>query len=406
MSHCRRSTAAPMSQIPSQISSSLMARLDSGEQRKMKAYTLEKGVECLDKILLEFGRLDYSSSKNFNTNISNDDNYTADTDTNQSRLDALRYEKSRVENIRIKQLTALTIQCDYLLPLLCSEMIVITNASNDKDSPVAKGSIKWVTNSGLTSNQLVFRGILGCIKVQIAAAKAGLSVLSHNDDDNNDNNDNNDNDNDRALTYEVLAELLARAFHITDPESFPESNAPRGHDAVKGLMKVIKRFLHLALRLASDTKFNKSECPILMTIIGELISVLPNDDREDVIQLVLAKTNDPKYSLIASAELSQAFLTLLIMKSPSSQYSRLSALIDATKVISSCSDLLNDDEDDDASSNDVAKHVSYISVAHYWNAVTFVVGILEKVKQTQFIPILILIPMLIPMLILILLLII
>ena len=373
-----------MSQIPSQISSSLMARLDSGEQRKMKAYTLEKGVECLDKILLEFGRLDYSSSKNFNTNISNDDNNTADTDTNQSRLDALRYEKSRVENIRIKQLTALTIQCDYLLPLLFSEMIMISSTSNDKDSPVAKGSVKWVTNSGLTSNQLVFRGILGCIKVQIAAAKAGLSVLSHNDNNNDNNdNDNDNNDNDQALTtYEVLAELLARAFHITDPDKFPESDAPRDRNAVDALMKIIKRFLHMTLRLASDSKFNKSECPILMTIIGELISVLPSDDREDIIQVVLAKANDPKYSLIASAELSQAFLTLLIMKSPSSQYSRLSALIDATKVISSCSNLLNDDDDDDASSNDVAKHVSYISVAHYWNAVTFVVGILEKVTTT------------------------
>jgi hypothetical protein len=263
----------------------------------------------------------------------------------------------------------------------------------------------------------VFRGILGCIKVQIAAAKAGLSVLSHNHDNNNNNNDddnddnddnnddnNNDDNNDQALaTYEILAELLARAFHITDPDKFPESNAPRHLDAVDALKNIIRRFLHISLRLASDTKFNKSECPILMTVVGELISVLPSDGREGIIQVVLDKANDPKYGLIASAELSQAFLTLLIMKSPSSQYSRLSALINATKVISSCSDLLNDDEDDDASSNDVAKHVSYISVAHYWNAVTFVVGILEKVTTTTTSPSFIPIPILILLLLILLL---
>ena len=355
-----------------------MARLDSSEQKKMKAYTLEKAVDCLDKVLLEFSRLDYSSSKYFNTSITNDENANT-TDTNQARLDALHYEKKRIENIRLKQLNSLAAQCNHLLPLLLSEMTKNYTEEKEKDSPIAKSNkgIKWSTTSGLTSYQLVLRGILGCIRVQIAAVKAGVISITDVDHD----------DDGPLEVYETVSSLLSHAFHIIDPTKFRDT-INHGDDAVSQLTKFVRSFYTITLTFAKDSKNNRTECPVLMAIIGELVSVLPEaQDRSGAVAHILQKANDPNTNLIASAELSQAFLTFLIMKSPIDQRNRQTALLDATKVIYSCSKFFDDNNDDDDANdededdNNKVKHVSYVTTTHYWNTVTFVVGMLEKVSS-------------------------
>lgn len=245
------------------------------------------------------------------------------------------------------------------------------------DEDIISGNKSVIKEENKRKFDLILRGMLGCVRVQVAAAALGNGALLANDKGVYGPAGSSTSMFDRLNT--LVDTLQSTLYSNTSGINYRQTNATATASATaadgNALMKNVKLLFSLVLEV-QKREDSLGLSATVISIIGELIVAAPTAERQKAISFLFTRCHSKIKN--PSNTLSKALIQFFVLLCPSSPIERLNRLNDIALLIKQCAAEKSRHEDENINNNESLPTYTVIGMASYSSSLLCFLGILDK----------------------------